>query len=809
MKRVFLFLVICISIFAHSSLFAQPQNDSEKYISNFSGKISGKIVNERGEPLPGANIKILDTYLGVVSNSDGRFEFNNLKSSKYTFCISFIGYETLIQETEIEQDKEKIFILKASDVLADEVIVSVTRANNKQPISFTSINKDELQKNNFGQDVPYLLSLTPSLVTSSDAGTGVGYTYLRIRGTDANRINVTVNGIPFNDSESHSVYWVDLPDFTSSVDNIQIQRGVGTSTNGAAAFGATINLQTAVINKNAFAEWNTAYGSFNTQKYCLTAGSGLIHDRFTFDIRLSKVLSDGYIDRASSNLQSYFISAAYYDSKSLLRFNIFSGVEETYQAWLGVPKDSLETNRTFNPYSYENEIDHYLQTHYQLMYSRSLGKYLTFNSSIHYTHGNGYYEQYREADKFSKYGLSNLTIGNTTISKTDLIRRKWLENDFYGFTYSLNYRQSKLDISLGGGWNQYLGNHFGKIIWAQFASGIPKDYQWYDSDGNKIDFNIFAKINYQLFSKVNIYADFQYRNIQYEIFGNHDYFDDNGLPHGISQFHLYDFINPKFGIMFDISSAQKLYFSFATANREPNRSNLIDADAGKTPTFETLHNYEFGYKIQQQNMLAEVNYFYMDYKNQLVLTGEINNVGDAIMVNVPSSYRTGVEISLAGKVLEFIHLRGNLAISQNKINEFTEYVDDWDTWSQRSNVLSKTDLSFSPNVVAGGEIRVEPIKNLDIAIQSKYVGKQYIDNTSSEDRKLDAYWVNDFKIGYRFTTKLLKEISIHGSINNVLNEKYETNAWVYRYYENNTHGVSDGYFPQAGRNFMVGLNVKF
>ena len=792
--------------------------------------ISGKVTDTKSNPLIGANIQIKNSYSGTYSDVTGEFIFKKIKAGEYVLQISYMGYESTEKAIEVSKDKDLIISLKPSSYLSDEIIVAATRAGDNSPTTYTNIKKEDIEKQNMGQDIPYMLALTPSLVTTSDAGTGIGYTGFRIRGTDQNRINVTINGIPMNDAESHSVYWVDLPDFASSVDNIQIQRGVGTSTNGAASFGASLNLQTTTLNTESYAKISANAGSFNTLKTSISIGSGLINDHFTFDARLSNVKSDGFIDRANVDLKSYFLTGGYYNKNTILKVNAFSGIEDTYQAWNGVPSAKLNNDsealqiyrdhylisenqynellnsnsRTYNIYSYENEIDHYKQDHYQFIASHEFSKNLNFNGALHYTKGNGYYEQYKEGEDFEDYNIDNLTLGDTTIESTNLIRRKWLDNDFHGLTTAFNYKLNNINATLGGGWNKYDGDHFGKIIWSQYASNTTKGYKWYNNNGEKSDFNVYAKINYQLSSVLNIYGDLQYRKINYTING----IDDN--LRDITQKHNFDFINPKFGIFYKVNDFNTSYFSFGLANREPNRGNFIDADPSKPiPTYETLYDYELGYTFGNKYLSANINLFYMDYKDQLVLTGEINDVGDAIMTNVSESYRSGIEIILGAKYSDIIEWQGNITLSQNKIIDYIDYIDDWDDGIQNTSNFSETDLSFSPKIIAKSELTYHPIKKLDISLISNYVGEQFIDNTANSKRMLDAYFVNNLRFGYKFSGNTFKNISIHLLVNNLLDTEYETNAWVYRYILGEKEYKMDGYFPQAGRHFMAGITLEF
>ena len=814
MKRVILMLVAACTFM---SAFSQQYT------------LSGTVKDSNGNPLTGANVVVNNTYLGVATNLNGEFSFR-LNGGEYTLSVSFLGYGKYQKVVHLDRDVNINVALKAATVLGDEIIVTATRAKVNDPVAYTNVSHKDIESRNLGQDIPYLLNMTPSVVATSDAGTGIGYTNLRIRGTDANRINVTVNGIPLNDPESHGVFWVDIPDFATSLDNVQIQRGVGTSTNGAGAFGATINFQTQSYNKDPYAEYKTAAGSFNTFNNSIKVGSGLLNNHFTIDARLSKITSDGYIDRASSDLKSFFVSGGYYNQKTIIRANVFSGKEKTYQAWNGVPKVRLENDyqgmqklindagytqaeadnllnsnsRTYNFYTYDNQTDNYQQDNYQLFLSHEFSPMLNINAALHYTYGRGYYEEKKDNQKLSNYQLDLVIIGGDTILRTDLIRRKWLDNDFYGTTYSLNYHNRNVAVTLGGAWNKYDGRHFGRVIWARYASNGEIRHEWYRNTGIKTDFNNYIKVNYQITDDIGVYGDFQYRNIHYDINGI-----DNDLRN-ITQQHSYNFLNPKFGFSFLKGEKQSAYFSFGIAHREPNRDNFTDADPEKpAPTFETLLDYELGYHIKSEKVKVGLNLYYMDYDNQLVLTGEINDVGAAVMTNVKKSYRTGVEFMAGVRLLKNLLWNMNATLSQNKIDNFTEYVDNWDTGTQDVFNLGQTNLAFSPDIVGGSTIIFIPFKSFRAEFLSKYVGKQYIDNTSSEERKLSPYFVNNLTFNYNFSPKVFQAIDISLMVNNLFNVKYESNAWVYRYIYENQPEVMDGYFPQAGISYLLSVNFRF
>jgi len=815
MKRIYLTLLLQCAVFLAIAQFT----------------LKGTVKNEAGELLSGANLTISNSFSKTATDGYGMFLFKNLKAGSYQLTISYVGYQKQTNDLKIADNQNLDIILKQDIILTEEVLISASRVKEKTPVAFTTVEKSQISDNNLGQDIPYLLSLTPSFVSTSDAGTGVGYTSFRIRGTDMNRINVTVNGIPMNDAESHGTWWVDIPDLAASTDNIQVQRGVGTSTNGAAAFGASINLQTTTINKDASAEFSSAAGSFGTLKNSVGVSSGLIKEKFTFDARLSKISSDGFIDRATSDLKSFFVSGGYFTGNSILKVNIFSGLEDTYQAWNGVPSVRLNNDqagmqryadhylysqnqvdemvasdsRTYNLYTYENEIDHYQQDHYQLLFSHQFSPKTNLNMSAFYTAGNGYYEQYKEDQNLEDYLISPPLIGGETVETSDLIRRKWLDNDFYGITFSANHKKETGEFTFGGGYNVYDGNHFGKVIWMRNAGTSEINDEWYRGTGLKKDLNLFAKYNFKLAEKLNMLADIQYRKIDYEIDGT-----DDDLRN-ITQVHRFNFFNPKVGIYYQISEKQNLYFNFARSNREPNRDNYVDADPqGKQPEFETLNDFEAGYKYTTKRLAFVANAYYMMYRNQLILTGEINDVGAPIMVNADKSYRTGIELMAAMKLTDKLKWDVNLTLSKNKIKDFTESVDDWDNGGQVETQLGTTDLAFAPEMIANSQLNWMFVKGLTVSLQSYSVSKQYIDNTSSNDRKLDGYLLNNLKFTYNVPQKFAKELNLHLMVNNMFDTKYESNAWIYSYiYENGKRFAMDGYFPQAGINVMAGLNIKF
>jgi iron complex outermembrane receptor protein len=687
------------------------------------------------------------------------------------------------------------------------VEVAAIRANEKAPFAKTNLVKKDIEKNNVGQDLPFLLNQTPSVVINSDAGNGVGYTGIRIRGTDASRINVTLNGIPYNDAESQGTYFVDLPDIASSANSIQIQRGVGTSSNGAGSFGGNINLSTNEVNEKFYTELNNSYGSYNTWKNTVKFGSGILGKHFTIDGRLSRISSNGYIDRAASNLKSFYFSTAWVDAKNSLRLNIFSGKEKTYQAWNGVPEALLKTDRTYNISGqeqpgtpYPNETDNYTQTHYQLFYNHQFDTYWKANIAVFLTKGKGYYEEYRADQSLSSYGLPDYITNGDTTSSTNMVRQEWLDNNFYGTIFSMQYKKDKTQFTFGGGWNQYDGKHFGNITHAVVQAAVPPNYKWYgDLPAHKKDLSLYAKFAQQLTEHWQLFADMQVRNVNYTING----FRDN--PSLIVK-NNYTFFNPKAGITYNYNNWQ-VYASYARAGKEPNRD---DFEAGKTqqPKQEELNDVELGVEKKSKLFSVGANLYYMKYHNQLVLIGNINDVGSYTRTNIASSYRAGIELQGTAAVTSFLNVAANLTLSKNKISHFTELIDDYDNGGTVTNHYNQTNISFSPAVVAGGSINFIPVKNGEISLLSKYVSRQYMDNTSQKSRSLDPYYVQDVRLTYSLPgINFLKTTTFILQLNNVFNKKYEANGYTFSYYSGGL-ATENYYFPMAPFNCMVGVNIR-
>jgi len=782
--------------------------------------VSGKVTDQQtGEPLSGATIRIQNANISTSSGTDGRYTFTNLKADNYSIKITYIGYEAIIKTINLKSDVKVDFALNMAGIMNDEVTVNATRAAINAPIAFTNLSGKDIQKNNLGQDLPYLLDQTPSMVTTSDGGTGIGYTYMHIRGSDATRINVTINGIPYNDSEEEAVFFVDIPDIASSVNDIQIQRGVGTSTNGAGAFGASINIQTTTRRDTGYLELNNSAGSYGALKNTLNIGTGLLGGKFTFDGRLSSITSNGYIDRATADLKSYFFNGAYYGKNTIVRFITFGGTEHTYQAWDGVPEDSLKTNRRYNDLGYEaangtyypEQKDNYTQIHYQLLVDQKISDKISFSGALHYTHGYGYYEEYRNSDLVANYGLTP-TPNDTT---SDLTRRLWLNNKFYGVTYNFKYHPgANFNFNLGGAYNEFRGQHYDNIEWSQQNLGIGPDYRYESDNAFKTDFNIYGKADYKL-GKFTLYADMQYRHISYSFLGFND-----ALQNEQEQVKL-NFFNPKAGITYQIDPKSNVYLSFGVGNHEPDRDDYVQSTPDSRPKPENLKDWELGYRTSQGIFTGGINAFYMLYYNQLVVTGALNDVGDQIQSNVKNSFREGLEFDGRIRPSSWFIWSATASWSANKIKNFDQSFIDYDNNTEVSYQSKETNIAFSPDWVASSEIGFMPFKGSEFAFISKYVSKQYLDNTSNMNppgyslseagskRYLDSYFVNGVRLNYDFSIKSVKDIGVSLLINNIFSANYSSNGATYPDIEGGKVVNYSTFFPQAPINFLVGLSLKF
>ncbi|MFV8377264.1 TonB-dependent receptor [Flavobacterium sp. LB3R33] len=716
----------------------------------------------------------MNTFITVTKSQNLKVT----KSKKLTCYMSSVFlFATFISFSQVK-DTTKVNQL-------DEVLVSAVRVTTKTPVSFSNLDKKQIKFRNLGQDIPILMNYLPSVVTTSDAGNGVGYTGIRVRGSDATRVNVTINGIPYNDSESHGTYWVNMPDFASSVESLQLQRGVGTSTNGAGAFGASLNMLTDNFAKESTGEISNSFGSFNTRKHTVKFSTGLMNDHFEIAGRLSALNSDGYVDRGASDLKSYFLQGTYVGKTTLIKALVFGGKEKTYQSWNGIDGETLNNDRTFNSAGaftdeqgnarfYDNETDNYQQDHSQLHWNEKISENWSTNFALHYTKGKGFYENYKEDADLADYGLQ--PVGPVTT--TDLIRQKWLDNDFYGTTFSANYKKEKLDVIFGGGWNKYEGSHFGKVIWARFASKSELGDRYYDDYAVKTDGTVFAKANYQITEKLSLFGDLQYRTVNYKANGvQADVVDDT-----------FNFFNPKTGLTYDINANNVLYFSYARANREPNRT---DYEGGNVKP-EKLNDFELGWRYVAEKVQFNTNVYYMAYKDQLILTGSLDDVGAPIRSNSEKSYRLGLEVDATIALTNQLIIRPNFTLSANKNTDLAVEGQNYGT----------TDIAYSPSIIAGNILVYTPVENLHISWLQKFVGEQYMNNIELPAAKLAEYFVNDLNIAYEFKPKsVFKSIIVTGLVNNFLDKKYVSNGYMYDIYPY--------YYPQAGINFLAGLTLKF
>jgi iron complex outermembrane recepter protein len=784
--------------------------------------VSGKVKNRNGEPLAGASVVVINTRLGVVTDLHGRFrlELGNKRSCEIR--VSYMGYQSYQFEVTPPFREDYEIVLETSMFIADEVVVRATRAGNMTPMAYKNIEKDEIVEQDLGQDMGYLLSLTPSLVQSSESGTGIGYTNFRIRGSDPSRINITVDGIPLNDAESQQVFWVNMPAFSSSLSSIQVQRGVGTSTNGAAAFGATVNLQTSTPSVDPYAEIYSTFGSYNTRINTLRAGTGMIRNRVSFDFRYSKLQSDGYVDHAFSDNQSLQITGNYFTKHGRVKANVILGEEHSGISWWGIDEITLDTNRTYNPAGqyvtpsgehryYENQTDNYWQNHYHLVYSTNITQRLLFNTALFYVDGRGYYEQFKQDQSLEDYYLSTVITGTDTISHSDLVRQKWLDNDFYGGVFSMIYSMEQLKITGGGGLNRYAGNHFGKIIWMRYAGETEKNHEWYRNSAVKWDGNLYLKSNYLVTNRLNLFADVQYRYVRYHMEG----IDDDGYMRELQQEHIFHFFNPKMGAQLKISATQHIYASFSIGNREPTRQNFKDAtgDTGSTPRAEQLRDLEIGYSLSSRALAASVNLYYMSYTDQLVPTGELSQDGYPIMSNVDRSYRAGTEVSLGLRPFTFLEWNANLTLSRNKIRDFVESFIDYNssTWeaTARTRELGDVDIAYSPAVISSSDLAFHLSGSVHLHLISQYVSSQFFVNTMNEQLKLDAWFVNHLRIETSFPVKKVGVIGLQFQVNNLLNTLYENNAYGGTWWEDGQEYYWSSYFPQATINYLAKVHLRF
>lgn len=794
--------------------------------------LTGTILSELGDPLPGATVEVVDLNVATSTDAYGFFKIPNVNDGVHTLRVNYIGYAFYESKFEMDSGTSLDIELKEDVAMLEAIEVNSLRVEQKDPFSFSNLDKEEIKRTSFGQDIPYLLRNIPSVVATSDAGAGIGYTGVRVRGSDATRTNVTINDVPLNDSESQATFWVNLPDLASSTNSIQLQRGVGASTNGASAFGATLGIETKGYEEDAYIELTNTFGSFDTRRHTLNLNSGRLKNNLVFEGRFSLINSDGYIDRATSDLKSGYLSAGYFAADFSVQGIALIGSEETYQSWFGAPESRVEgdleelqkhydrnigslyntvedsinlfnSDRRYNYYLYENQVDDYDQNHFQLHFNKQMKNNVSTQLVLHYTHGSGFFEEFRFQDTFANYGFSDPVVDGNPIAFSDLVRRRWLDNDFYGAVASVNFGNSVADFKIGGAFHRYEGDHFGEIINSDAGELDFIGDNYYFGESTKDDANIYAKVNYKLNDNLEVYGDLQLRYIDYQTRGT----DNDLVNYDIDE--DFTFFNPKLGLTYSLDKNQILYTSIGVANKEPARSDFIDALTNEVPEHETLYDVEAGYKKLAGDFTLNANLYYMLYDNQLIPTGELNDVGAVIRVNADDSYRAGIEIDGTYKLNSKFYFGFNAAFSQNKIKDFDEVVADFtDGFEIVINNFTDTDISFSPNVVAGLQLVALPTKGLEVGLYPKYVGQQFLDNTSNDDRSIDDYLVTDLIASYQLKIKKVKAVSLNLKINNLFDVDYSANGYTFNYISEDLI-VENYLYPQAWINFLAGLTIRF
>lgn len=783
MKKTIIFLFLFASILVNAQSY----------------QLTGKVVDQNNEPLAKASVYAKNLKRGATTKADGTYILN-LPKGEHFIQVTYLGYKSFLQGIVIlNQNVTADFTLKNEDTVLDEVLVNAVRVNADIPVTFSNLSKKEIAKRNLGQDIPILLNYLPSVISSSDAGAGIGYTYMNVRGSNGERINVTVNGIPYNDAESHGTFWVNLGDFASSTENLQLQRGVGTSTNGSGAFGASLNILTDAVSEEAFGEISNSFGSFGTRKHTVKFSTGKINDHIEIAGRLSDIYSDGYVDRAFTDLKSYYLQGSYSDDNTLIKAITFGGEERTYQSWFGLDATQLAQDRRQNPYTYENEVDDYGQNHYQLHWNEQLNDKWSTTLGLNYTKGSGFFEQY-------KPGESAADFNNLIVDGSDVIVRRWLDNDFYVANLNTNYKTEKINLITGISYSNYTGDHFGEVIWgSDLAPNTEIRDRYYFSDATKNDFSLFVKANFYISEKLSGYADLQGRFVSYRTEGLTSDRDPINVDAN------FDFFNPKFGLTYNLNANNNLYASFAVANREPNRNDFENG----VSTPETLNDLELGWRLNNGKVKLNTNIYYMDYKNQLVLTGALDDVGAPVRETSGSSYRLGLEIDADIRFSDKFSWKPNAAFSTNKNRDFFVTRDG----NTNPELLGNTDISFSPNVIVGNMFIYNPTEKLQLSLLSKYVGEQFLSNLSSAistNDVLESYLTSDINIVYTITpNKIFDSITLTALINNIFDTEYVDRGYYYTYDDDfsvpGTVTTVDGagYYPQATRNFLIGATLRF
>lgn len=795
--------------------------------------ITVKVVDEKSTALKNATVVLGNT--AKQTDNNGTVQFNMQNPSSLLLNVKHLGYKEFSIRTLANQLEYNVQ-LQLATIQSDAIFVYATRAKENSATTFKNLDKEEIKKNNLGQDIPYLLDQTPGVIIGSDAGAGIGYTNMTIRGSDNQRINVTLNGIPLNDAESMGSFFINLPDFASSTESIQIQRGIGTSTNGAGAFGASLNIQTDALETKPYAELNNSFGSYKSWKNTIKAGTGLINNKFVFNTRLSRISSHGYIERATSDLKSLYLDAGLYTDKHILKATVFTGKEKTYQAWYGTPEPLLTGDRTaledyannafglysgseferllnadrrYNYYTYDNQTDNYTQTHSHLHYTYIANEKWNLNAALHYTRGAGYYEEFRENDRLSKYGIPNLVQGGSTIEKSDLVRQKWLDNHFYGTTFSANYKPSNaLNFTFGGAYNEYLGDHYGEVKSVEIYPNQLFDDKYYFNDAKKKDFNTYLKTDLKLNDWL-FNLDVQYRNVNYRVNGDDDKVKSINFKDNLH------FVNPKFGITYFFNPNSNVYASYAYASKEPIRKDYVENPRNEFPKPEKMQDIEAGYRFRNENFNVGTNFYAMLYKDQLIPTGQLNDTGGEIRVNIPKSYRIGWELDASWAIHPKFIWSATAALSENKIKDFIEYVtvldDDWEFVKEEQFYYKNTQIAKAANTILSNNFTYLPTEKWSISLLTKYVSRVYLDNSSAKERSIDPFTYTNLKSQYSFSAFGIKNIDLLLSVNNIFNSKYVTSGytWGQIFESKGTRDYYNFYYPQATTNFLVGLNLRF
>lgn len=782
--------------------------------------ISGRITDQTGAPLPGASVVIDSLHRGVAADNDGKYMLRLQHDGTYHLRVSYVGYQAADTVVSVTGNTLLDLSLHESVYITSEVIVRASRAGVRTPMAHTTVRSEELKAMDMTRDIPFLLSLTPSVVETSESGIGTGNTTLRIRGTDASRINITLDGIPLNDAESQQVFWVNMPDLASSADGIQVQRGVGTSTNGSGAFGASVNISTKAAPVEAGATADFAYGSFNTSRVSASGWTGMLGERFNMIIRGSRISSDGYVEHSASDMNSVMISGAWSSPSDLLRFNVISGNQKTGISWVGVPAEMLDVNRRYNPAGeyidkrgvtryYENETDNYRQNHYQLFYTHRFSGRVSLNTGLHMTTGLGYYEEQKSGRKPEEYGIEDLLPAVPPVTSVDLVQRKWLDNIFYGMVWSLIKESEAAEWTLGGVINRYDGDHYGTLEWMEHPGEIYPGYEWYRNSGIKDELSIYGKLNKRLSGSFNGFLDLQLRRIYYRFEG-----PESDLT-AMTGTYPFLFFNPKAGLFWSNGSGSEAFVSVAVAHREPARANYKDAagDPEATPQRERLTDFEAGYSFSTLHTAIGLNLFYMSYRDQLVPTGRVSNTGRPVMTNVPESFRAGAELSASWRPSSLMQMTINATLNRSRIKEFRNHFFNYNTedWSEEYiwRDLGSVDIAYSPRLTGSAELEVNPLEQLSLFVTGKYVGRQYFDNTMSPDRAIDPYFVTSLSAAYGFNMKKAGRVMVRFMVNNLFNTLYENNAYGGMWTEDGTEKSWAYYFPQAGINYTAALSLSF